>query len=134
MDDLEHSAAMFSLDGDEVFWHVNRPPVPNNPEWENFTKTMRRINGRWTVPERSPMKHPIFTPDGQGIYFIGDGNGPYYADKKGNCWGKWQRIDLLDRFPEIEMFYITSVSSKGTLYFTGKLEGLGTLHNHSIYR
>ena len=135
-DDLEHSAPMFSPDGNEVFWHVNRPPGPNNKDWINFTKTMRRIGNRWTVPETSPFKHPFYSIDGKRLYFLrlGDSEGPYYVDKKDNHWGEPQRIDLIDRFPELKWIYITSVTRNGTLYFTGISEGLGTQHNHGIYR
>lgn len=133
--DLEHSAAMFSPDGNEVFWHVNRPPGSGNPEWISFTYTMRRIDNRWTKPERTLMKHPFYSVNGQRLYFLGEPQGPYYADKEGDGWGAWQRIDLLDRFPELQgMFYINSVTSDGTLYFTGKRAGAGTMHDQVIYR
>ncbi len=133
-DDLEHSAPMFSPDGNEVFWHVNRPPGPNNSDWISFTKTMRRLGNRWTALETSPFKHPFYSMDGSRLYFFGDGKGPYYVDKKDDRWGEPQRIDLIDRFPELQSIYITSVTRDGTLYFTGIVEGLGTMHDHGIYR
>ena len=53
-EDQEHGVPAFSPDGNEVYWISNRPPCPDNENWQSFGKTMKRIGDRWTGPAPSP--------------------------------------------------------------------------------
>jgi Tol biopolymer transport system component len=94
---LEHSAAIFSSDGNEVYW-VSR----ENQESKLSTWMMQRINNRWTEPEvinllgdSVNLFDPFLTTDGKKIYFGADKNGNadiWYAERQGNTWTKPQSI------------------------------------------
>lgn len=96
---LEHSAAIFSSDGNEVYW-VSR----ENQESKLSIWMMQRINNRWTEPEiinllgdSVNLFDPYLTIDGKKLYFGADKNGNadiWYAERQGNTWNKPQNIGL----------------------------------------
>jgi len=126
--DSEHSPAVFSPDGNEVFWtHRFRGPI----------LTMRQEDGIWTAPAPVPFSseegdgEPIFTPDGQRLYFLSlrplELGGP---SGKENIW-------LVERTPEgwsaprpvssavnaFDHHWLFSVSNDETLYFSSVRDG-----------
>lgn len=94
---LEHSAAIFSPDGNEVYW-VSR----ENQESKLDIWLMSRINNRWSKPEiYSPLGDsvnlfdPFLSTDGKKFYFGADNNGDadiWFVEKQGNNWSKPQSI------------------------------------------
>lgn len=126
----EHWAPRFSPDGNEVFWWSIR-----QDDRFDFHRTMRRVGGKWTAPEKSPFDGaPIFSPDGKRLYFASqkEGDDPCFVERQGNAWGKPKNIRLVTRFPEIRYAYFPSITRNGTLYFMGHLEGQWC--NLGIYR
>lgn len=96
---LEHSAAIFSSDGNEVYW-VSR----KNQESRLNIWRMLRINNLWTKPEvfnplGDSINHfdPFLTSNGEKIYFGADSNGNtdiWFTEKQGKQWNKPQRLSL----------------------------------------
>jgi dipeptidyl aminopeptidase/acylaminoacyl peptidase len=129
----EHWAPRFSPDGNEVFWWTIRVDEENN--WVEIHKTMRRIGGRWTIPAKSPYDSaPIYSPDGTRLYFGSkeEGDDLSYVEKQGDRWGDAKPVGLVSRFPVVRFAYFPSITSNGTLYFMGYLEGQWA--NIGIYR
>jgi hypothetical protein len=133
-DDLEHSPAVFSPDGNQLFWNVRRPPGPNNKDWLRWDKTMQRIGGRWTKPTVSVQAVPIFSHDGKRQYYGAPKKEPYYIEKIGNDWSEPRYLNLLDKYPELKYVGLCSVAENNTIYFMSNAAGLGTHHNFGIYR
>ncbi|MBU8869792.1 MAG: hypothetical protein KOO60_02845 [Gemmatimonadales bacterium] len=129
----EHWSPRFSPDGNEVFWWSIWRDEENN--WHEIHKTMRRVGDRWTVPETPPFDNaPIFSPDGQRLYFGGkeEGDDLSFVEKQGDSWSEPKSVGLISRFPEVRHTYYPSIASNGTLYFMGYLEGQWL--NLGIYR
>jgi Tol biopolymer transport system component len=90
----EHSAAIFSSDGNQVYWVSRQIPVMNI--WY-----MTRINNRWTKPEILPpfgdskvCFDPFLSNDGNRLYFAtGNGNVDiWFIEKQGGGWSKPQGL------------------------------------------
>ncbi|MBN1825540.1 MAG: PD40 domain-containing protein [Candidatus Eisenbacteria bacterium] len=94
----EHSAAVFSPDGNEVFWTAAGAV-------EHTLLHMRRANGRWTGPEVAPFSgrhrddNPCFTRGGSRLRFSSRRPDPgaaaphdswrcWYVDRSGDDWGE----------------------------------------------
>ena len=135
-EDLEHSPAVFSPDGDEVYWITARPPGPGNRDWINREMTMRRIGNRWTAPMVSPYKGMlVFSPDGHRGYFWSDNDRDIFViEKQGDCWSQARCLNILKQYPELKLAVDPSVTKDGSLYFMGIAEGLGMRHDYAIYR
>jgi hypothetical protein len=70
---LEHSAAIFSPDGNEVYWCSIELPLDKNKKKLWY---MKRINNRWTEPQVAP-----FSVEGY------DNDNPFYwSEKKRFCY------------------------------------------------
>jgi hypothetical protein len=133
----EHSPAAFSPDGTEVYWtRAFRGPVP-------FSKLK---DGRWTAPERAPFVseygdgEPIFSPDGQRLYFLSQrplepGAEPgkeniWYVEREGNVWSEPHAVDAVVN--EFRQHWLFSITETGTLYFSSiREDGYG---RHDIFR
>ncbi len=132
-DDREHWAPRFSPDGNEVFWWSIRQD--SDEKWLDFHKTMRRVGGQWTAPEKSPFDDaPIYSSDGKRLYFASkkEGDDLTFVEKQGNGWSKPKSVGLVTRFPEVRFAYFPSIARNGTLYFMGYHEGARI--NLGIYR
>jgi WD40 repeat protein len=74
-ENFEHSAAVFSPDGKEVFWCTNVDANTDKRIAGNLRLyTMKIVDGRWTVPQPAPfvkdiyVERPVFSPDGSRLY------------------------------------------------------------------
>ena len=75
-ENFEHSAAVFSPDGKEVFWCTNVNWYTDERRAGNLRLyTMKDVDGQWTVPQPAPfvknirVERPVFSPDGSRLYF-----------------------------------------------------------------
>ena len=94
---LEHSAAIFSSDGNEVYWVSRENQYSKLDIW-----FMSRINNQWSQPEIfSPLGDsvnlfdPFLSTDGKKFYFGADNNGDadiWFVENQGNNWSKPQSI------------------------------------------
>jgi len=96
---LEHSSAVFSSDGTEVYWASRKDQTDKITMWN-----MKRINNRWTqpqafepFPDSSGCYDPFIANDNKRLYFAGDGKSSdiYFVDREKNGWGKPQNISTL---------------------------------------
>jgi hypothetical protein len=133
----EHSPAVFSPDGTEVYWtRAFRGPIP-------FSKLE---DGRWTAPEPAPFVseygdgEPIFSPDGQRLYFLSQrpiepGAEPgkeniWYVERTGDGWS--EPMPVGEVVNEFRQHWLFSISDTGTLYFSSiREDGYG---RHDIFR
>jgi L-ascorbate metabolism protein UlaG (beta-lactamase superfamily)/pimeloyl-ACP methyl ester carboxylesterase len=137
-DNLEHSAAVFSPDGNEVYWQVVWPqegqPRP--------IMTMRRVDGGWTAPRAARFDDvPKFSADGRKAYFTSrlpstratQESRPdiWVVERQDGGWGEPRCLGLVTRFPEIRYARLGSVAGNGALYFHGYAKGL--YHDGGIY-
>lgn len=132
-DDLEHSAAMFTPDGNEVYWISNQLPGPNSSKGVSFTLTMKRINNRWSVPHDTPYLIWILSTDGSSGYFSSLKNKDIWkTEREDDKWSEPKCLNFITQYPELQFAYVSSISRDGTLYFTSFLEG--PKNNYGIYR
>jgi CubicO group peptidase (beta-lactamase class C family) len=141
---MEHSSLAVSPDGNEIFWMVRPGPEIDrslyNPDTWISSKTLRRIENRWTSPTGSPYGgEPAFSPDGKRLFFTAIINnnkpgGPYFVEKQGDAWSEPKNIELVERFPELKSVHSPTITRDGTLYFSADTLGKGMLKDHVIYR
>lgn len=129
---LEHGPAIFSTDGNEVYWCSRK----SMSDWlETNLWFMKRINNRWTKPQKlAPFgidvawMDPFLSMDGKRLYFSADSNtikkkglgqdenrDIYFIEKQKNGWSKPQKIS-----PVINTIHGQSqptLTSDGTVYF-----------------
>ena len=134
---IEHGAPTFSPDGNVVFWQSNLRH--KEKKTEIFLKTMRRIDGQWTIPEISQYGGmPAFSQDGNTLYYIHSSSekekGLYFIDKQGDNWTEPKCLSFITRFPELKNMYGPSITNNGSIYYFGHAEGLGTMNDFGIYR
>lgn len=133
-DDLEHSPAVFSYDGNEVHWITIQPPNPNNKEWLSRALTMQRKNGRWTTPKLLKYDITAISADGQLGYFRSIENMDIWVvEKQSDNWVKPKCLNFVTNYPELKLAADPSVAQNGTLYFVSNAEGLGTQNHYGIY-
>ncbi|MFA6484211.1 MAG: hypothetical protein WCW62_16660, partial [Bacteroidales bacterium] len=119
---LEHSAAIFSPDGNEVYW-VSR----ENQESRLKIWRMLKIDNRWTKPAIfNPLGDSInhfdpftfLTANDEKVYFGADNNGNtdiWFVEKKGKHWNKPQR--LKSSINTLDGQCQASLTTDGTLYY-----------------
>jgi WD40-like Beta Propeller Repeat. len=96
---MEHSAAIFSADGNEVYW-ASRENFSGNSKLSMWF--MIRINNRWTAPKIfAPLGDsvdcydPFLSADGKRLYFGADNKGSadiWYVDKQDKGWSEPQSL------------------------------------------
>jgi ankyrin repeat protein len=134
--EAEHSPAVFSPDGNELFWTKQfRGPI----------LFMRRVNGLWTAPEKAPFNsefgdgEPFFTPDGNKLLFLSfrpleaggrtDKESLWSVKRTNGGWSEPKPVS-----PSInayELHWEISISAKGTVYFSA--DHGGGLGKRDIY-
>jgi Tol biopolymer transport system component len=118
---LEHGPAVFSNDGNEVYWAWR-----DNPSTICHIWYMKRINNRWTKPESfapfgDTVTHwdPFLSLDGKRLYFSAKKNGKadiWFVEKLDNRWGKPQNISaVINNDTEDQCQAV--LNSKGTVYY-----------------
>lgn len=126
--DNEHSPAVFSRDGKEVYWTQKfRGPI----------LFMREEEGVWTAPKPAPFcseygdGEPFISPDGSKLYFLSfrpvNPGGP--TDKE-NMWvvartkSGWSEAEpvspLINAY---DLHWLFSIANNGTIYFASPHEG-----------
>jgi hypothetical protein len=134
---LEHSPAVFSPDGNELYWWINRPPDSLNKEWDSWGLKMKRINNRWTVPVKTELFRgsPFLTNDGNRIYFSSHEKSPCFIEKQGNNWSEPQYLNFVEKFTVVKKVFMLSITENGAIYFVGvAVDSVGTQNNYGIYR
>jgi hypothetical protein len=130
---FEHSAAVFSPDGNEVFWCTN-------VDWYTDKKrvgglrlySMKIVDGKWTAPQPAPftkdirVERPVFSPDGNKLYieYCDDPNNIdnidiFVVERIGEGWSEPAPVSPLINSPAIERLHC--VTADGSLYFTRNL-------------
>jgi Tol biopolymer transport system component len=117
---FEHSGAVFSPDGTEVYWAAK-------PDGDGLFHIyfMKLVDGRWTAPailsftESHEGNRPTFSPDGQRLYFETIRNplgGPIlYVEREGEGWSEPSALPASINATGLERPY--SVTEDGSLYF-----------------
>lgn len=129
---LEHGPAIFSADGNEVYWCSRK----SAREWfETNLWFMKRINNRWTKPQKmAPFgmevawMDPFLSKDGKRFYFSADSNtikgkgmsasenrDIWFIDKQNNRWSKPQKISSVINTIHGQCQH--TLTSDRTLYF-----------------
>jgi len=100
---FEHSAAVFSPDGRELFWCTNVNHRTDPPGEGLRLYQMRLLGGAWTEPEIAsftqgigvPVERPVFSPDGERLFieFSRDPNAEsdtqiYVVGREGEGWSE----------------------------------------------
>ncbi len=131
---FEHSAAVFSPDGSEVFWCTNVNTNASAPAEGLRLYTMMLIDGFWTEPERAaftehldvPISRPVFSPDGDRLYMEYYSNPAveshadiYVSERVEGGWSIPQPVSLLINSPAIERLHC--VTADGSMIFTRNL-------------
>ncbi len=128
-----HSTAVFSPDGNEVYWHPMEL-FPGEVYSRGGLLTMRRVDGRWTAPALAPFSgasqgddQPFFTGDGKRLYFMS--RRPFRGetglmkeriwvlDRTGEGWSEPRPLDPIVNVHQ--MHWQFSLDRKGNLYFAG---------------
>ncbi|MBN1938831.1 MAG: ankyrin repeat domain-containing protein [Candidatus Aminicenantes bacterium] len=135
--DNEHAPAVFSPDGNTIFWG------------SGFGKgilMMTRENGLWTAPRRAPFNssygdgEAIFSPDGRRVYFLSKRPiAPGAAPGKENIWriertaeGWTEPRPVSAAVNDFEQHWLVSVTKDETLYFSSIRDG--GFGNKDLYR
>ena len=121
----EHSAPVFSPDGNEVYWTVLSD--------RGYIYSMKRVNGIWTKPSLAPFSgehsdfYPFFSYDGNKLFYAsyrplqeGQRNPGYgivlwFVEREGDGWSQPKPVG-----PPVNTGFEFgfSLTRNGTLYFT----------------
>ena len=129
-ENFEHSAAVFSPDGKEVFWCTNVNANTDKRVAGNLRLyTMKMVNGRWTAPRPAPfvkniyVERPVFSPDGNKLYieYASDTTREsdfdiYVVERNGDGWSDPKPVSPLINSPAMERLHC--VTADGSLYFS----------------
>ena len=129
-ENFEHSAAVFSPDGKEVFWCTNVGGATDSRVADNLRLyTMEMIDGLWTAPRPAPfvediyVERPVFSPDGSRLYieYARDITREsdfdiYVVERSGGGWSDPEPVSPLINSPAMERLHC--VTADGALYFS----------------
>lgn len=141
----EHSAAIFSPDGDELFWTLVVMPL-QSPLPAVIMHT-RRVDNQWTKPQVATFSGRYsddvgsFSPDGQRLYIsslrpLPGSDVPnrradiWYVDRTENGWSEPRWLDSPLNTENYESD--PKITRKGNLYFVGYMENVAG--SHGIFR
>lgn len=129
-ENFEHSAAVFSPDGKEVFWCTNVGGNSDKRVAGNLRLyTMKMVNDRWTAPRPASfikdfiVERPVFSPNGDRLY-IEFGSDPYHESdtdiymvkRTAKGWSDPEPVSPLINSQAIERLHC--VTEDGSLYFS----------------
>ncbi|UCE22743.1 MAG: ankyrin repeat domain-containing protein [Candidatus Aminicenantes bacterium] len=127
----EHSSAIFSPDGKEVYWS----PIFINPVTRRIL-FMKLEDGQWTPPQPASFStqfycsNPTFSPDGKKLFFYSRRpsgtkgeilSGIWFVERQDSRWSEPQQLDLIADLEGVR--WSVSVTEDGTLYFGSTREG-----------
>jgi hypothetical protein len=118
---LEHGPAVFSPDGNEVYWAWR-----DNPSTICHIWYMKRINNLWTKPETfaplgDSISHwdPFLSTDGKKLYFSGnikESVATWFVEKQGSVWSKPQSISPVINDSKGQCQAV--LNNNGTVYYS----------------
>jgi hypothetical protein len=114
-DYFEHSAAIFSPNGNEVYWSGK----PNGTRYFEIN-CMKLINGRWSEPrvafacEGENFNNPVFSPDGKKLFFNKDGD-IWFVERQGDEWSKETKISSV--INSVVSDDLHTILENGSVYF-----------------
>jgi len=141
--DFEHSAAVFSPDGQELFWCTNINMRSDPPGEGQQLYFMQQIDGRWTAPATAPftndlagtVQRPVFSPDGMRLYFevfgdptSRDDSDIYMVERQPDGWSAPVPLSPIINTGSIERLHC--VTADGSLVFSRN----PFTHREAIYR
>jgi hypothetical protein len=132
-ENFEHSAAVFSPRGDEVFWCTNVGLYTENGRQGMLRLYhMTMVDGTWTAPQPAPfaedirVERPVFSPDGNSLYFDRESDLTRESDadifvvhRTDDGWSEPEPVSPLINSSASERLH--SVTSDGSMYFTRNL-------------
>ena len=119
-DYFEHSAAIFSPDGNEVYWSGK----PNGARYFEIN-FMKMINGRWTEPQVASFSQnpdvnfhqPSFSPDGNKLYFD-TGSDIWVVERQGEGWAESSKISpKINSAGSGASLHLQTITENGSAYF-----------------
>jgi len=128
---FEHSAAVFSPDGRELFWCTNVSMRSDPPGEGQRLYYMRQVDGIWTAPEIAPftdgitvpVSRPVFSPDGNRLYIeylsnpIAESDTDIYVvEREADAWSAPVSVSPRINTRAIERLHC--VTSDGSLVFS----------------
>lgn len=143
---LEHSAAIFSSDGNEVYWCSKEFPLDKNKKKIWF---MQRIKNRWTTPQaldlfgdssKIDIDAPFLSLDSKRLYFNSERhripkNGVipsewtrylnddiWFVERQGHGWSQPQSISSIINNDNLQIQ--ATFNKLGTVYFLSYLKGV----------
>jgi hypothetical protein len=129
-ENFEHSAAIFSPDGTEVFWCTNVDWYTEEGQRGMLRlHSMKMVNGKWSAPARAPfaenlkIERPTFSPCGQWLFFeyLADPGNPdnvdiFVIERRGDSWSEPEPVSSLINTSGIERIHC--FTSDGSFYFS----------------
>jgi hypothetical protein len=129
-ENFEHSAAVFSPDGKEVFWCTNVDWYTERKQSDMLRLYfMKMVDGKWSAPRRAPfvenlnIERPTFSPCGRWLFFeyFADPSNPdnvdiFVVERKGDAWSKPEPVSSLINTPGIERIHC--FTADGSFYFS----------------
>jgi len=115
-DFFEHSAAVFSPDGREVYWSA----IANGQRYPRIYY-MKQENGAWSKRRIAPFckeikgyDDPVISPNGEKFFFDYDGD-IWCAGRQGDSWSEAERVSPLINSSAFEQ--MSAVTRNGSIYF-----------------
>lgn len=132
-ENFEHSSAVFSPRGDEVFWCTNVGLYTEHGRQGMLRLYhMALVDGRWTAPQIAPfaedvrVERPVFSPDGNSLYVERESDPTREGDvdifvvrRTDDGWSVPEPVSPLINSPAMERLH--AVTADGSLYFTRNL-------------